>query len=114
MTKKKIAIIVQRYGLDINGGAEYHARLIAEKIAAYFEIEVFTTTAHDYITWEHYYPAGKEMINGITVHRFEVGKPRYPKIFGDIQDIVFNEEHSFQDELKWLEEEGPYVPDLLT
>jgi hypothetical protein len=36
MAKKKIGIIVQRYGLDINGGAEYHARLIAEKNRSLF------------------------------------------------------------------------------
>lgn len=111
--KKKIGIIVQRYGLDINGGAEYHARLIAEKIAPYFDIEVFTSTAFDYITWEHHYTEEEEIINGIPVHRFKVGKPRDPKIFGDIQEFIFNKEHTIEDELKWLEEEGPYVPDLL-
>jgi len=113
MAKKKIGIIVQRYGSDINGGAEYHARLIAEKIAPYFDIEVFTSTAHDYITWEHHYPEGKEIINGIPVHRFKVAKPRDPKVFGDLQNFIFNEEHSIADELTWLEEEGPYVPGLL-
>ena len=113
MAKKKIGIIVQRYGLDINGGAEYHARLIAERIASYFDIEVFTSTALDYITWEHHYPEGQEIINGIPVHRFKVTKPRDPKVFGDLQHFIFNEEHTIEDEIKWLEEEGPYVPDLL-
>lgn len=113
MAKKKIGIIVQRYGRDINGGAEYHARLIAERIASYFDIEVFTSTALDYITWEHYYPEGQEIINGIPVHRFKVAKPRDPKVFGDLQNFIFNEEHTIEDEMKWLEEEGPYVPDLL-
>lgn len=113
MEKRKVGIIVQRYGLDINGGAEYHARLIAEKIAPYFHIEVFTSTAYDYITWEHHYDEGTETINGIPIHRFKVKHPRDPKRFGEIQDLIFHAEHTLQDELDWLEEEGPYMPELL-
>lgn len=113
MEKQKIAIIVQRYGLEINGGAEYHARLIAEKIAPHFQVEVFTSTALDYITWGHHYEPGTEVINDIPVHRFEVEHPRDPERFGDIQKVIFNEEHSIGDELQWLEEEGPFMPDLL-
>jgi glycosyltransferase involved in cell wall biosynthesis len=110
---RKIAIVVQRYGLEINGGAEYHARLIAEKMSKYFAIEVFTTTAHDYITWDHYYEKKQEILNGIQVNRFRVAKPRDPQIFGQVQNIVFHEEHSLADELLWLEEEGPMVPELI-
>lgn len=111
--KKKLGIVVQRYGIDINGGAEYHARLIAEKMSQYFHIEVFTSSAHDYITWNHHYPQEFELINGIPVHRFQVRKTRDPKRFGDIQDIVFNHEHTLDDEFLWMEEQGPYFPDLL-
>ena len=110
---QKIAIIVQRYGLEINGGAEYHAKLIAEKICKYFEIEVFTSTALDYITWEPYYPEGRETINHIPVHRFDVEKTRDPKKFGEIQHFIFNDEHTIEDESQWLKEEGPYYPALI-
>ncbi len=110
---KKIGIIVQRYGTEINGGAEYHARLIAEKISDHFDVEVFTTTALDYITWDHHYSSEKETINGISVNRFKVEKPRDPVKFGKIQEIVFNEEHLIEDEIEWLREEGPFVPGLI-
>jgi glycosyltransferase involved in cell wall biosynthesis len=110
---RKIAIVVQRYGLEINGGAEYHARLIAEKLSKYFSIEVFTTTAYDYVTWDHYYENLRETLNGIQVNRFRVKKPRDPQVFGQVQNKVFQDEHSFADELLWLEEEGPMVPDLI-
>jgi glycosyltransferase involved in cell wall biosynthesis len=113
MLKKKIGIIVQRYGLEINGGAEYHARLIAEKMMPYFDVEVFTSTAHDYITWEHHYPEGTEQINNVTINRFKVKKPRDPESFGNIQNSIFMDEHSFDDELKWMEEQGPYFPALM-
>ena len=110
---KKIGIIVQRYGLEINGGAEYHGRLIAEKLAKYFEIEVFTSTALDYVTWEHHYSEGQEIINDIKVNRFKVDKIRDPKRFGDIQNFIFNYEHTLADEIEWLEEEGPHFPGLI-
>lgn len=110
---KTIGIVVQRYGLEINGGAEYHARLIAEHLSKDFNIEVFTTTALDYITWRHHYPEGREMINEIRVNRFKVSRERDPERFGNIQNIVFEEEHTLDDENRWLEEEGPCVPDLL-
>lgn len=104
---------MQRYGLEINGGAEYHARLIAEKLGRHFAIEVFTTTASDYVTWAHHYGEGREELNGITVNRFRVQKPRDPEVFGRIQEQIFEEEHVLDDELRWLEEEGPLVPGLL-
>ena len=110
---RKIAVVVQRYGLEINGGAEYHARLIAERLGKYFSVEVFTTTAHDYVTWAHYYPALREELNGITINRFRVRKPRDPEVFGRIQQHIFQEEHVLADELRWLDEEGPLVPELL-
>ncbi len=110
---KKIGIIIQRYGTEINGGAEYHARLIAEKLSKYFEMEVFTSTALDYITWEHHYPEGQEIVNDIKVNRFEVEKERKPEIFGKIQYNIFNKEHTFEDEIEWLEQEGPFIPNLI-
>jgi len=109
----KVGIVVQRYGLEINGGAEYHARLIAEKICSDVEVEVFTTTALNYVTWAHHYSAGSDEVNGIPVHRFPVERERDPRRFGRIQAKVFDKEHSPNDETVWLEEEGPMVPRLL-
>ena len=99
--------------MEINGGAEYHARLIAEKLSKYFEIEVFTSTALDYITWTHHYTNDQELINGIQVNRFKVDRIRDPEKFGQIQNFIFQKEHSVEDELEWLNEEGPYYPRLI-
>lgn len=110
---KKIAIVVQRYGDEINGGAEYHAKLIAERLVKFYDVEVFTTTALDYITWEPFFSEGKSLVNGISVHRFHVLQIRDPKRFGEIQEFIFNQEHSLQDEMEWLKREGPLVPELI-
>ncbi len=55
----RLAFVVQRYGLDIAGGAEYHCRLVAEHMARHAEVEVLTTCATDYITWANHYPEGR-------------------------------------------------------
>ena len=68
----KIAVAVQRYGADINGGAELHARYIAERLARHADVEVVTTCARDYVTWRNERPAGQETVNGIAVRRFAV------------------------------------------
>ena len=76
----KIAIAAQRYGADINGGAELHARYVAEHLARHAEVEVLTTCAQDYVTWANVLPPGVETINGVTVRRFPVAHPANRKI----------------------------------
>lgn len=103
----KLAIAVQRYGSDINGGAELHARYIAERLATHAEVEVVTTCAIDYVTWRNERPAGVETVNGVPVRRFPVAHERDPHVFGRHSRRVFEETHSLADELAWLESEGP-------
>jgi glycosyltransferase involved in cell wall biosynthesis len=109
----KLAVVVQRYGQAINGGAELHARSIAERLARHAEVEVLTTCATDYITWRNELPAGVEQVNGVQVRRFKVKHERDPKVFGRLQDRVFEERHSVADELDWLDAEGPASPALI-
>ena len=90
----KLAIAVQRYGADINGGAELHARYIAERLARHAEVEVVTTCARDYVTWRNELPAGVEQVNGVAVRRFPVRHERVPRDFGRLSDHVFNR-HAF-------------------
>jgi hypothetical protein len=71
----KLAVVVQRYGADISGGAELHARYIAERLARHAQVEVLTTRASDYITWRNELPAGEERVNGIVVPPFSGGAP---------------------------------------
>jgi len=110
----KVAVVVQRYGADINGGAEQHARYVAEHLAKHVQVEVLTTCAHrDYISWKNELPPGKEMVNGIAVHRFPVAVERDPVEFAKWSQKVFTETHSLRDELAWLDAEGPTSPALI-
>jgi glycosyltransferase involved in cell wall biosynthesis len=109
----KLAFVVQRYGLDIAGGAEYHCRLVAEHMARHAQVEVLTTCATDYLTWANHYPEGRSVLNGIPVRRFKVKRPRDPQRFADWTDRVFRASHGGEDELRWLEEQGPFSPRLV-
>ncbi len=109
----KLAVVVQRYGADINGGAELHARYIAERLSRHASVEVVTTCARDYVTWKNELPAGVEQVNGITVRRFPVAHERKPHDFGRRSVRVFERQHSIADELGWLESEGPASPALV-
>jgi glycosyltransferase involved in cell wall biosynthesis len=109
----KLAIVVQRYGEAINGGAELHARYVAEHLARHAEVEAITTCAADYVTWRNELPAGTDQINGVTVRRFRVKHERDPFVFSRLSDLVFNRPHSVADELAWLDAEGPASPALV-
>jgi glycosyltransferase involved in cell wall biosynthesis len=110
----KLAVVVQRYGADINGGAELHARYVAEHLSRHAEVEVLTTCARDYVTWRNEYPAGVEHLNGVAVRRFPVDYERDVKLFARRSEHVFGQQHSFLDELKWLDSEGPKSTPLLS
>lgn len=109
----KLAVVVQRYGADISGGAELHARYIAERLAKHASVEVLTTCARDYVTWQNELPPGAAQVNGVTVRRFVVTRPRNTDDFGRRSAFVFEQPHSIADELKWLDSEGPVSLDLV-
>jgi glycosyltransferase involved in cell wall biosynthesis len=109
----KLGIVVQRYGADINGGAEQHARYIAERLARHASVEVITTCAVDYVTWRNELPSGVETVNGVPVRRFPVLHERDPLTFGLLSQRVFDRTHAVIDELAWLEAEGPVSPQML-
>lgn len=75
MRRLRVALVVQRYGLEVNGGAELLCRMIAERLASRHSVEVLTTCAVDYVTWKNEYAPGLAEVNGIPVRRFRVDRP---------------------------------------
>ncbi|MBK6325367.1 MAG: glycosyltransferase [Chloroflexi bacterium] len=114
MTQQRVAIIVQRYGEEVSGGAELHARWLAERLLPLAEIHVLTTCAVDYVTWANEYPAKTTLVNGVTVHRFAVDQPRDWAAAQKQTQALLLQEHSLFDEIAWVKAQGPYSTALLT
>ena len=136
MSLKKIGIIVQRYGKQVNGGAEVFARMIAEKLCIKYDVTVLTSRALDYHTWKPELPEGASEENGVKILRFNhpakskakkvhqltrsyrgrhlyqkfyrfIGKPTwYLKLFPAAETRE-------KDGLLWLENQGPATYDLI-
>ncbi len=110
---KKICFVIQRYGIEVNGGAELLCRQLAERLTPFYDVEVLTTKAIDYITWKDEYEADCEEIGGVTVRRFSVKKERNLWWFNKLNWFcVRGLLPAFLHKL-WLKEQGPYVPELV-
>ena len=106
-----VLVVVQRYG-DVAGGAETHARELVRRLAPHYAIEVATTTAKDYWTWEHTFIAGIDKVDGVPVHRFPVLRPRRQP-FRRFERAAFAPSHTLADERAFIDAQGPYAPELL-
>src|SRR5262249_51903524 len=112
-SRLRLAFVVQRYGPEIDGGAEYECRRVAEALAPHHDVEVLTTCARDYLTWKNVYAPGVETINGVRVRRFPVDQPRRVRAFGRYADWLYATPHTFFDEAEWVRRQGPICPTLI-
>lgn len=110
--KDRILFVCQRYGEEVNGGAEAECRMYAEHLNENYDVDVLTTCALDYVTWENYYPEGVTQLNGVRVIRFPVNKRRQTKQFDEISSKIVTP-HTDEEELLWLESQGPFSPDCI-
>lgn len=115
----KIAFINQRYGTEVAGGSESYTRVMAQKLSEYLKdtgsVEVLTSKALSYTTWEDHYEKDAEEIGGVTVRRFSV-KHKRSRVLQRGAGILMRHFHMH---FKWLEElrlkaRGPYVPGLVS
>jgi glycosyltransferase involved in cell wall biosynthesis len=112
--KRKIAIINQRYGLEVNGGSELLTREWAERLNTIYDVEVLTTCALEYTTWEDYYPEGLQKVNGISVRRFPVDTIRNQKEFDEIgAKVLGSQKGNVTLEEEWIDKQGPHCDKLI-
>jgi glycosyltransferase involved in cell wall biosynthesis len=85
------------------GGAELHARWLAERLwGAGHEVEVFTTCALDSQTWDNTLAAGSERMGPLLVHRFPVD-PQNPEARLALDRFIRAGLHvTLLDEERWL------------
>jgi glycosyltransferase involved in cell wall biosynthesis len=110
----RLGLIVQRYGDEVMGGAELHARWIAQRLARRHQVEVLTTCAVDYLTWENRFEAGRATVGGLPVLRFPVVRRRTSEGFDALSSKVHFFEHTDEEERRWIEEHGPVTPGLVS
>ena len=112
----RVAYVVPRYGLEVLGGAEYGARMLAERLVSQlgYQVEVITTCALDAGTWRDEYPPGTVDINGVTVHRFASKAGRDPGFEPFSRTVLARPEAADQATCeRWIELQGPVNPDAV-
>lgn len=68
--RRRIAVVVQRHGEGIAGGAEWHARSLVDVLAAHHDVTVLTSCAQDAATWAMHFAPGDDTVGGVAVRRF--------------------------------------------
>jgi glycosyltransferase involved in cell wall biosynthesis len=111
-----IGFVLPRYGVEVHGGAESAARMIAERLARRpgWSCEVFTTCALDSQTWANELPPGTSDVNGVTVHRF----PAAPK---DVEQFHLRSIELFgapgavseSAAFEWIDQQGPVCREVV-
>ena len=122
----KIAVVVQRFGKEIVGGAESHAHEISCKLANYYKkpVDILTTTAKSYQTWENEYPEGVEIEDNLIIRRFNSQFQR-ASWFPFYSRFMWLTHRKFRNykvlhpvlkklEALWFIAQGPYCPKLIS
>lgn len=112
----KVTYVVPRYGTEVVGGAEYAARMLAERLVAQcgWEVSVLTTCALDARTWADEYPPGRVELNGVVVDRFVSRAGRDPGFEAYSAPVLAAAAGaSAAAGRRWIELQGPVCPDVV-
>jgi glycosyltransferase involved in cell wall biosynthesis len=112
----RIGVVVQRYGVDVNGGAELLCRTTCEHLAQNPRVErltVLTTCARDHITWANHYPQGRTIEAGVEVERFATAFDRLVSVQDRLSRFVLKTRLLPGLEPPWFVAQGPIAPGLL-
>lgn len=110
----RVAFVVQRCGVEVNGGAESHCLKVAQQMAKHWDTEVLTTCALDYMTWENHYLPGVVEEGGTKIRRFLVDQPRNVEVFNrrsqQLQPQLMSANVTEQE--LWMKSQGPRAGSL--
>ena len=127
----RVAVVIQRYGADITGGAESHARMVVQRLAEQVQVEVLTSCARDHTDWAMVFAPGLDSVDGVAVRRFahpvrnDIGRARVPERHRwrfKLRRLLHRlgwpavarpTGDAGHDGLEFLRRQGPHCPDLL-
>ena len=107
--------MVQRCGLEVNGGAESLCLQLAQRMARHWTTEVITTCALDYMSWENFYEPGTEQIGSTLVRRFPVDQVRNVVDFDRLSAELLSKQAkaTLVEQENWMRAQGPMSARLL-
>ncbi len=112
--KPRVAFVVQRCGLEVNGGAESHCLQMAQRMSPWWDTEVLTTCALDYVTWRNHFPPGEEACAGTIIRRFSADRERNNEAFNELSARLHEKQRrcSMAEQRAWMHAQGPNAPAL--
>ncbi len=106
--RPRYAFVIHHYGESRFGGASSLAARLAQRFGDWSDVEVLTTCAEDYMTWENVLPEGYSRLDGVFCRRFPVDHPRNVRRFEQLSRRLFAESRpSIEDQEAWMRAQGP-------
>ncbi|HEX3980092.1 MAG TPA: hypothetical protein VHW93_02660, partial [Acidimicrobiales bacterium] len=112
----RILFVVQRYGVEVAGGAELLCRQFAVGLVGRgHRVDVVTSRAQSAHDWADVYPPGRNELDGVTVHRLSVSAPRDRAAFeAETVAVLWSGALApLTEQAAWRQRQGPDLPDLL-
>jgi len=110
--RPRVAVVVQRYGPGVTGGAESLAAQVVQRLAPHWDIRVLTSCATDHLTWANALPPGESMVDGVPVLRFRNPRPRPMLELNVLSRRLFGRSLDRAEEENWMALQGPLLPGL--
>ncbi len=104
-----VAFVVARCGPEAIGGAERLCLETATQMAQFWDVEILTTCATDYATWQNVYPPGIATHGNVPIRRFPVDRVRDRALFDRLSVKLACDPASASaaDQRAWMAAQGP-------
>ncbi len=105
MDAQRLAFVCPRYasGPTVGGAETLLKQLALQAVAAGLDVTFLTTCARNHFTWENEIPAGRRVVDGLTVHFFPVDTDRDVPRFLRLQEAIGRGRPlAREEELAWL------------